>query len=178
MLEFFLALDYFFTDTITKLFPPHIFWDYFFIALSFNWLTVVIAAILFIYFLHTDSKETKKFIIYFSVPFLLASILVNFAIKNIVQRDRPYITNQVETAYCPDTFSFPSGHATASFAGAAIFSYFDKKRKWLYYSIAGLVGLSRIYLDCHYFFDVVFGAFVGYFISKIALLNLTDNDKI
>lgn len=178
MLAFFIGLDSFLTNIIIQLLPSNTFFDYFFLFLSFNWLMVVIAALIFLYFLHIESKQTKKFLIYFLASFLSVSVFVNIIVKNIIKRERPYVANQIEALYCPDNFSFPSGHAAAAFAGAAIFSYFDKKRKWLYYSVALLVALSRIYLDCHYFFDVFVGAFLGYLFSKVILLQLTDNKEI
>lgn len=72
--------------------------------------------------------------------------------------------------------SFPSGHTTAAFAMYCTFSYYIK-RKWaqfLFFTIALLVGYSRMYLSQHFLVDVVFGAalgvlasFAAYYISSL-----------
>jgi undecaprenyl-diphosphatase len=175
MLEFFLNIDTIATSLITKIFPSNIIFDYIFLFFSFYWLTPLIAIILWMFFWHTESKKTKTFILSFLVSFIAVSIIANILIKNIVQRERPYITYHINVLYCPANYSFPSGHSAIAFAGAILFAYFDKKRKWLYYSVAIMIGISRIYLHCHYAGDVFFGAFLGYLFSKAIILYLTDS---
>ncbi|MBV9986253.1 MAG: phosphatase PAP2 family protein [Chitinophagaceae bacterium] len=61
--------------------------------------------------------------------------------------------------------SFPSGHTTAAFAAATVYSleYKDKKLvPWISYGVATLIGLSRITENKHWFTDVVAGAALGY----------------
>lgn len=65
--------------------------------------------------------------------------------------------------------SFPSGHTGGAFALAAIFGEKYPKIKFAGYTIASLVGLSRIYLGRHYPSDVLGGAAVGFIISRIVL---------
>ena len=98
-----------------------------------------------------------------SVP---GGMLLNVAVKNLVQRARPHFDNPVLTLA---TYSFPSGHT----AGAALFYGFltvlvfadPGARRWrgamviVAVAMVLLVGLSRIYLGAHYFTDVV-GAIV------------------
>lgn len=177
MLEFFLTLDNAITNFIVWLIPRTIISDYFFLFITFDWLILIVGIILFLLMWHWDSKYTKQYAIYFISSYIIVSFLVNIVIKNIIQRERPYIANQIETPYCPSTHSFPSGHASGAFVGAVIFSYYDKKRKWLYYSLAILIAISRVYLHCHYFFDVFIGAFFGYLLTKILLLNITDSTE-
>jgi len=111
-------------------------------------------------------KTDRIFILYSFLAFGLSYLLSEFLLKNIFQRIRP---DQLFTTNCPTDFSFPSTHAVTAFAIATIISYFDKKRTWFYFLVAYLIALSRLYLGCHYFFDVLAGAVFGYSISKFIL---------
>ncbi len=96
---------------------------------------------------------------------LFTTLVVTYLMKMIFGRARPIDIFAVSPA-CPADFSFPSLHASLAFAGAVIFSHFDPKRRPLYYTIAIIISYSRIYLGCHFFFDVAAGALIGYFISR------------
>jgi undecaprenyl-diphosphatase len=114
------------------------------------------------------SKRDKQFIFIFLTTFLTTFIITNFFLKNFFLRNRP---NIVTSFNCPKDFSFPSSHAATGFAVAYVLTFFDKKRKWFYYFIAFLISYSRIYLGCHYFFDVLVGGIIGLIISKV-LVNI------
>ena len=64
--------------------------------------------------------------------------------------------------------AFPSGHAAAAFAVAAVFS--GGSDNFLVgatsYGIASIVALSRVHNNEHWFSDVVAGSAIGYFIGK------------
>lgn len=119
------------------------------------------------------SKRDKKFIILFSLSFLITAFLSDIVFKNIFQRSRPFIAiyNHLQlfttNFNCPIDFSFPSTHSATAFAAATVLTFFDKKRCWFYYIIAVVISYSRIYLGCHYFIDVVIGAVLGVAISKL-----------
>lgn len=54
----------------------------------------------------------------------------------------------------PGYDSFPSGHTATAFALARVLAKRYPARKGLFYTVAGLVGLSRVYLNRHYPGDV------------------------
>ncbi len=183
MLNAFLQLDSQATQFINALIPHNQFFDSFFSFFSlrgnsiFIWLSV---ALLLIFF---EEKIHKKFILYLLFALCISSLLV-FGLKNIVQRSRPIQTDsnpstslrvnrlqliQPISTICPTDFSFPSGHAATAFAAATVLAVFDKKRGWFYFFVAVLIGISRIYLGCHYFFDVLTGGLIGYLISAACL---------
>lgn len=159
------------TAFISSLLPHNTAFDIIFSFLSLQGLTIIIWIVLFAFFVYREHFDNthKQFIFAFAVSFLTTGFLVNIVIKNIVMRDRPWIVQQISDTVCPDDYSFPSGHAAGAFAGAIIFAHFDKRRKWLYYGIAGLISLSRIYLHCHYFLDVTIGALIGFLVGWATL---------
>lgn len=177
MLESIIKLDSSLSTFIANLFPHTNFFNQFFSLLSLSGLTFIVGVMLTIIFLINKKHPYKEFALYFLLSFFTTYVVVNIFIKNFVQRDRPYITQNVSAATCPDDFSFPSGHASTAFAGAVVFTAFDKKRRWWYYGLAFLIALSRIYLLCHYFLDVVFGALIGFEIGRSILVYLPYNRK-
>jgi undecaprenyl-diphosphatase len=65
--------------------------------------------------------------------------------------------------------SFPSGHTMMFFSIIPIMSKNFPKTKILFWTLAVLIGLSRIYLGVHYFSDVIAGALIGYGIGWICI---------
>lgn len=64
-----------------------------------------------------------------------------------------------------DYYSFPSGHAAAAFALAAILMSWYPRGRWAFLIGASLVCLARVQLQRHFFSDVLFGAFVGWHVA-------------
>lgn len=156
-----LSVDYFLTSLFNKLILHNKFFDYFFSFFSMKGGSILIWMVIIVLLIIFEEKINKKFILYFLIALGITSTVV-FGLKNTVRRARP-------TTVCEKDFSFPSAHAATAFAAAGILTYFDKKRKWFYYTVAVLISYSRIYLGCHYFLDVVSGALVGYIISQLLL---------
>lgn len=105
------------------------------------------------------------------VALLLGLLVTNLALKNGIARPRPY-ADELSTFFTywqaighgleNEIYSFPSGHATASFAAmTAVFLCGNKKYSYLAYVLALLIGFSRIYIQVHYASDIVGGALVG-----------------
>ena len=71
---------------------------------------------------------------------------------------------------CTGSFSFPSGHAAASFASASIIGHFSRRTAIPAFCIAVLVAFSRIYVGVHYPSDVLGGAVWGGVIGGVVIL--------
>lgn len=68
-----------------------------------------------------------------------------------------------------DFKSFPSGHASAAFTVATMQASYHPKQALFWYGGASLIAYSRVKLHRHYTRDVVAGAAVGYFTSRLEL---------
>jgi undecaprenyl-diphosphatase len=84
-------------------------------------------------------------------------------LKDLFGRVRPALADpRIEALVpTPDSASFPSGHASTAFAAAIAVGAFYPRLRWPLLGLAGLVGLSRIYLGVHYVLDVLAGAALG-----------------
>lgn len=91
---------------------------------------------------------------------VLASYLANTAIKLVVRRRRPQLSDLPPLASTPTQLSFPSAHTATSFAGALSYSKLGLPRGPLY-ALAGATAISRLYLGLHYPSDVLAGAALG-----------------
>lgn len=96
---------------------------------------------------------------------IIAAGIAVQTIKHIIGRPRPTLTDAGISNFGPSISigldSFPSGHTASSFALAAVLSSVYPKGKYIFYSLAVIAGISRIYLDSHFASDVFAGAVMG-----------------
>jgi len=93
---------------------------------------------------------------------LLAALALAEVVKGLVNRPRP--AEVFHTLYVvPEGLgrSFPSGHATAAFALAALLSVCWPRGRLLWWAMALGVAWSRIYLGLHFPSDCAGGAVLG-----------------
>jgi membrane-associated phospholipid phosphatase len=100
---------------------------------------------------------------------VIATWLVEYPIKAFFRRRRPFarIVEALVIGKKPGSWSFPSGHTASSFASAWILATVWPKRAAVFFSLAGTVGFSRIYLGAHYPGDVASGAALGMLLSEM-----------
>ena len=131
-------------------------------------------------------KKTRKLGVLLFAGLAISSVINNLALKEFIQRPRPYNIdaevwkNAGYTYVWPDlikkssSWSFPSGHTSTSI-GAAFALLLGCKNKKLgigipVFILSLLIGFSRIYVHVHYPTDVIAGAVVGLIGGVIAWL--------
>ncbi|MBR5904482.1 MAG: phosphatase PAP2 family protein [Alphaproteobacteria bacterium] len=111
-------------------------------------------------------KIKNSYVFYVFSSVLLACITTG-VLKVLIGRSRPVLFDALgQTMFVPGTFehvfnSMPSGHTAASFAGLVMIGMLFPKIKWATWTLAILIGVSRLYVGAHWFSDVIFGAFIG-----------------
>jgi undecaprenyl-diphosphatase len=84
--------------------------------------------------------------------------LVADALKGAIPRARPHVHALVTR---PHTHSFPSGHATTSFACATVLAFGLPRLRLPLLLLAAGIAWSRVYVGVHYPLDVIAGALLG-----------------
>lgn len=76
-------------------------------------------------------------------------------------------------------FSFPSDHATATFAIAAVFLMHGVRRLGFAFLVAALlVAVSRVYVGIHYFSDVLGGALTGVLAALLVWATYREHTRL
>ncbi|MBN8868855.1 MAG: phosphatase PAP2 family protein [Solirubrobacterales bacterium] len=113
-----------------------------------------------------DGKHRKQW--------LAASLLgplaigLNFLVKLVVRRPRPELEGLPPLGGAPSSLSFPSAHATASFAAATAMSRIRPEMKLALFGAAAVMAVSRPYLGMHYPSDIAAGAVLGIGLGAVA----------
>jgi membrane-associated phospholipid phosphatase len=99
------------------------------------------------------------------------AIGLNYVIKAIVRRPRPVLEGLPPLGGAPSSLSFPSAHATSSFAVATAMTRVEPLGA-LAFLLAAALALGRPYLGMHYPSDVLAGAVLGVLLGLIVPLSL------
>jgi undecaprenyl-diphosphatase len=132
-------------------------------------LFVVLAAVLVV----RDRRRGLVLLLGAALTITLADQLSSHVIKPWVERPRPANVLDPATVVLlvnrTRSFSFPSSHATNSFAGALYFSSFLPRLTGPLFVLAALISFSRIAVGVHYPLDVAAGAVIGLAAAALVL---------
>ena len=100
---------------------------------------------------------------------IIGALFTNVAIKNVVARPRPYVTNETFQSWwlavghgLESEYSFPSGHTTSVAAAMwPVFLNCKKKISWLVFLFVITIGATRNYIMVHFPSDILGGIIVG-----------------
>lgn len=133
---------------------------YFFSALgTLGALWIIIAAVVFF-------RGDRRAGVYMALSLIFSLIVSNLIVKNIVARPRPF---ELIEGFAPlmgrfsdaSGFSFPSAHASSSFAAAFALAASKGKKGALAFIPAALIAIARVYIGAHFLTDIVCGALFG-----------------
>ena len=99
---------------------------------------------------------------------IISAVIARFVIVEIIRwihpRPRPFIAENINLLVDKvNQFAFPSGHAAFCFGLATIVYFYNKKIGILFFLLAFLVSVARVFVGVHWPLDVLAGALVGIF---------------
>ena len=152
------AIFYFINDDMKNIFLD---WVMPILTEKKNWFPLF--GILYVMLLWKGGKKGRTAALLIIAVILLSDQLSSSFFKPMFQRLRPCVAleNVNMLIGLKTSYSFPSSHATNSFATAVFFSYYYPAGKWTYLIFAVLIAFSRVYVGVHYPFDVLIGAALG-----------------
>jgi len=139
-------------------------------------LAAIILLPILIGFFYKDKRDIKIFLLSFILTFA-----AGWALKKITTIPRPFIVNpQVLgiSTNIPSDFSFPSLHTMFVTIFAWCLSLFLPKLSPLWFLIASVVALSRVFLGVHYYFDIYFGFILATLIFWLAFFLVNKKELI
>jgi undecaprenyl-diphosphatase len=136
-----------------------------------GWIWIVLMVLLNSYWIYHNRQKVIRVIIASVLAFAFADSISYRVIKPLVNRDRPAkagveVTLRVDKA---SGQSFPSNHASNSFAVATVVGTYFPAVRWWALAYAAAVAYSRVYVGVHFPGDVAAGALLGSLISLFVL---------
>ncbi|QDK40754.1 hypothetical protein DOM21_04640 [Bacteriovorax stolpii] len=133
------------------------------------------------YFLGVVYKDNKlKQVALFTVGATIAGQLVTEGAKNLFGRMRPAQSENPYEFFQEKSKSFFSGHTTQAFTIATIVSEMYKDDypvvPYVAYGLASLTAYARVYGENHWASDVITGAIMGTFVTRL-FLSFMKQDK-
>ena len=130
-------------------------------------LYVVLGLLLVVYEVQGGKDFVSAALIAFAIE-----LPVYLLVKNSIRRHRPHEAISGFNAFLKkpsDKFSFPSGHTAGAFLMATLIYHYYPEFAVLAYTIAAMVGCSRVFLGVHFPTDIIAGMVLGVGSAVISL---------
>jgi membrane-associated phospholipid phosphatase len=111
-------------------------------------------------------KIKNSYVFYLFCSVFMAAIVTSI-LKILIGRSRPVLYDALDIMrFFPGTAewgfnSMPSGHTAIGFAGLVMLGMLYPRIKWATWTLAIIIGYSRVYVGAHWVGDVILGAFIG-----------------
>jgi undecaprenyl-diphosphatase len=140
-----------------------------FVTTQENWYAVLLG--LWVAMLIWGGRQGRIAAVLIVIAIAISDQLTCSVLKPLVGRIRPCNALPPESVRLlvggSHAFSFPSAHASNSFAMATVVAWRFPKFALVAFFVAVLVAYSRVYVGVHYPFDVLAGALLGLLIGKV-----------
>ncbi len=109
----------------------------------------------------------RYWVLVVTVAAVVISDLAATGLKDVFDVERPSsrYAEPGTLVTAPHDGSFPSGHATTSFAAAMVLTFAWPRWAPAFFLLALAIGFSRVYVGVHYPLDVVGGAALGILVA-------------
>lgn len=133
-----------------------------------NWLPLIIPTVIGL--LVWGGRKGRIAVIVIVVAVGLSDFISGKILKDLIGRLRPcnVLENVNLLVYC-GKYSFPSSHASNIIALAISGSYYFRKALIPLFTLAAVIGYSRIYVGVHYPLDILGGFVLGGIIASLVI---------
>jgi undecaprenyl-diphosphatase len=176
-----LAILRFFNSTLGSPWMDH-FWLFITQMHKYKIISFVIAPVLIGWVVYIYRWEAVKLLVALGLAIALADSIAYRGIKQIYERPRPF-QNSATSAWLRKSGSahgpsFPSNHAANCFAAAVVLSWYFRRYRYVFYTLAATVAISRLMLGVHYPSDVLAGAILGICVGWLVTTEMAKRMRV
>lgn len=134
------------------------------------WMQYIVFPLLLGWLVYIYKAEILKPLIGIALAVALADTFCYRVLKKNIERPRPLANEEITWLRKIGEAhgnSFPSNHAANCFAAATVLAHYFRRRRYLFYSFAGLIAISRPALGVHYPSDAIAGAIIGFCVGVL-----------
>jgi len=166
-----------FTDNMAK---------YFLDPLGKGFYSIPLLASMYVYGLSAGEQKPKAIALLSLKAWVISGVSTQL-IKQLTHRHRPHQIHPIDPYIWDGPFSdisytsFPSGHTVSAFSIATVLAEAYKDRPWIpvvSYSLATMVGMSRINDEQHWATDVLAGAVFGHLVGRFVFRSYVNRNCI